>query len=217
MLANMFFVSNSRTALLMIPVLLILFAFKKLSARGAFFLFGIAAFIGIAAWYSSPFLRERVTALASEVHLYEAIDVQNSSGERIEFAKKSIGFVIEAPLIGHGTGSIHALFEKSSIGRTGAAGSATTNPHNQTFAIAIQLGLMGVVVLWAMWIAHLVMFRKSSLADWVGVMIVVQNIAGSLFNSHLFDFLQGWLYVIGVGVAGGMVLRQRATKVSSTA
>jgi hypothetical protein len=29
-----------------------------------------------------------------------------------------------------------------------------------------------------------------------------------LFNSYLFDFTEGWLYVMGVGVAAGMVLRQ---------
>jgi hypothetical protein len=39
--------------------------------------------------------------------------------------------------------------------------------------------------------------------------VVVQNIVGSAFNSHLFDFLQGWTYVVGVGVAGGMMLRAR--------
>jgi O-antigen ligase len=38
---------------------------------------------------------------------------------------------------------------------------------------------------------------------------VVQNIVSSLFNSHLFDFTSGWLYVFGVGVVGGMVLRQK--------
>jgi len=37
----------------------------------------------------------------------------------------------------------------------------------------------------------------------------VQNVVSSLFNSHLFDFTSGWLYVFGVGVIGGMVLRQR--------
>jgi O-antigen ligase len=37
----------------------------------------------------------------------------------------------------------------------------------------------------------------------------VQNIVSSLFNSHLFDFTSGWLYVFGVGVLGGMVLRQK--------
>jgi O-antigen ligase len=29
-----------------------------------------------------------------------------------------------------------------------------------------------------------------------------------MLNSHLFDFHEGWLYVLGVGVAGG-VLRGR--------
>ena len=61
-----------------------------------------------------------------------------------------------------------------------------------------------------MWIAHLLLFRGGGLAAWIGLVIVVQNIVGSLFNSHLFDFLQGWTYVFGVGVAGGMVLKRRA-------
>ena len=41
-------------------------------------------------------------------------------------------------------------------------------------------------------------------------MVVVQNMLTSLLNSHLFDFHEGWMYVLGVGVAGGMVLRARA-------
>jgi O-antigen ligase len=74
---------------------------------------------------------------------------------------------------------------------------------------AIQIGLVGAAVLWAMWIAHLFLFRGSDLASWIGLVIVAQNIVGSLFNSHLADFVQGWTYVFGVGVAGGMVLRAR--------
>jgi hypothetical protein len=38
---------------------------------------------------------------------------------------------------------------------------------------------------------------------------VVQNIFTSLFNSHIFDFHEGWMYVLGVGVAGGMALKGR--------
>jgi hypothetical protein len=37
-------------------------------------------------------------------------------------------------------------------------------------------------------------------------MVVLQNIFSSLFNSHLFDFHEGWMYVLGVGVAGGATL-----------
>jgi hypothetical protein len=34
---------------------------------------------------------------------------------------------------------------------------------------------------------------------------VTQNIMSSIFNSHLFDFYQGWLYVLAVGIAGGQL------------
>ena len=40
-----------------------------------------------------------------------------------------------------------------------------------------------------------------------GLLVVSYNVVSSLFNSHLFDFSQGWLYVFGVGITGGMVLR----------
>jgi len=78
--------------------------------------------------------------------------------------------------------------------------------------VAIQLGLVGVAVLIAMWIAHLALFREQTLIAWFGFIIVVQNIVSSQFNSHLFDFTQGWLYVFGVGVTGGMVLRSSQAK-----
>jgi hypothetical protein len=44
---------------------------------------------------------------------------------------------------------------------------------------------------------------------------VVQNIFTSLFNSHIFDFNEGWMYVLGVGVAGGMVLRTGSREAAS--
>jgi len=41
------------------------------------------------------------------------------------------------------------------------------------------------------------------------LIVVLQNIISSCFNSHLFDFTQGWLYVFAVGVLGGMVQGSR--------
>lgn len=217
MLASILFVATSRTALVVILVLLVLFAAKKLTSRGILVLLAATIVVGAVGWFSSPYLRFRTEAAWTDFQKYESSDEQNSSGERIEFAKKSIGFIREAPIIGHGTGSIHSLFIKSAVGQTGAASSATTNPHNQTFAVAIQLGLVGAGVLWAVWIAHLLLFRGNGLAEWIGLIIVVQNVVGSLFNSHLFDFAQGWVYVLGVGVAGGMTLKHRAAVASNAA
>jgi O-antigen ligase len=194
--------------LVTIVALLALFAVKNLKARGIALVFGGAVLIGATGWVSSQYLRDRTEAILTEIQNYEASGERTSSGERIEFWKKSIEFVRQSPVIGHGTGSIHSLFEKAAAGQTGTAGVAAANPHNQTLAVAIQLGFVGVIVLWAMWTAHLFLFRGNDLAAWIGLVIVTQNIVGSLFNSHLFDFVQGWVYVIGVGVAGGMAARR---------
>ena len=75
----------------------------------------------------------------------------------------------------------------------------------------LRLGLAGTVVLFAMWLSHVLLFRGEGLVAWAGLVVVTQNIVSSLFNSHLADFTQGWGYVIGVGVAAGMVLRQDRT------
>src|SRR6202043_2454790 len=85
--------------------------------------------------------------------------------------------------------------------------ATTVNPHSQIFAVAIELGTVGAAVLLAMWAAHVLLFRGTGLMAWIGTIIVVQNFLSSLVNSHLFDFGQGWLYVFGVGIVGGTVLR----------
>jgi hypothetical protein len=42
------------------------------------------------------------------------------------------------------------------------------------------------------------------LTAWIGTVVVVENVVSSLSSSHLFDFVHGWLYVLGVGIVGGM-------------
>jgi O-antigen ligase len=146
-----------------------------------------------------------------ELRGYLDANTASSTGEHLEFLKKSWNIVGQAPIIGHGTGSIADEFRRARIGETGAAGEALVKPHNQIFAVAIQLGLLGAAVLLAMWAAHLMLFRGGGLVAWIGAIIVLQNVVSSLFNSHLFDFSQGWLYVFGVGVAGGTVLNKRGS------
>src|SRR5262249_3844008 len=135
---------------------------------------------------------------------YRTTHVHNDVGDHIEFLKKSIAFVREAPVIGHGTGSIPELFQRSTVGQAGAAAIRSVNPHNQILAVAIQLGLIGATVLLVMWIAHYLLFRAAGLTTWIGTVVVIENVVSSMSSSHLFDFVHGWLYVLGVGIAGGM-------------
>src|SRR5262249_5087010 len=154
---------------------------------------------------ASPPLRERISGSMNEMRTYESGQVNSPTGLRIEYWKKSLGFIAEAPLIGHGTGTIPKLFQRDATPGT-LPELITTNPHNQTLAVAIELGLMGVIVLLAMWLAHLALFRGASLAARFGLLVVSYNVISSLFNSLPSIFGQGWLYVLGVGITGGMVL-----------
>lgn len=209
-LVNVVYVLPGRTELVVIPVLLLLFAARWLSVKGAAGLLAAGAVAGGLFLTFAPDLRDNVVRALHEVRSFTPQGERTRAGERLEFWRKSIGFVVDAPLIGHGTGSINAQFRKSAEGETSTmAGLVTANPHNQTFAVAIQLGLLGAVALFAMWFAHLALFRGDGVAAWLGLAIVAQNIVGSLFNSHLFDFTHGWGYVIGVGVAAGAALKQK--------
>ena len=204
-LANILLVLTSRTALVVVPVLLVVFVLTRLNWKHQFAIVAGAGVLVAVAWLDSPSLRDNVTTLVEEVQNFDPEGVGTRASLRLEFWTKSLDFIKSAPVIGHGTGSIPELFRRSAAGQSGVAAVAAANPHNQTLAVAIQLGLVGTALLWAMWLAHLWLFRSGGVAAWAGLVIVVQNITGSLFNSHLFDFTHGWLYVVGVGVAGGMV------------
>jgi hypothetical protein len=207
-LANMTFVVTSRTALGVVPFLVLLLGWRQFGWKGAVIACMAGAVLALGVWESSTYLRGRLIQTIQQTQAYRATDEGNATGEHIEFLKKSMTFVRSAPLIGHGTGSVADLFRRSALGETGAAGVATVNPHNQVFAVAIQLGLAGAAILLAMWTAHYFLFRITGWMAWIGTVVVVQNVLSSLVNSNLFDFTQGWLYVIGVGVVGGIVLRK---------
>jgi len=207
-LINVFYIATSRTYLVAIPVLLVVFGYRVYGWKGAIGLFAGFLVLAVAAWPSATFLRLRVGSFFDEIRLYQPTASPTPAGERLEYWRKSVGFMREAPVFGHGTGSIRDLFRHSVAGQSGMAAEIAANPHNQTLAVGIQIGLVGIAVLVAMWFAHLSLFRSGSFAAWVGLVVVSQNIIGSLFNSHLFDFTHGWLYVVGVGIAGGTVLKE---------
>ena len=204
--ANMLFVVSARTALVCMPVLLVLFASLHLSRRATRLLFAGVAVASLLAWTTSPYLRQRIADIGIE---YQAQDTSGiaSTAQRLTYWRKSIKFVAHAPLFGHGTGSIRQQFAQDAIGQTGLRAEVVNNPHNQTLNAAVQWGLVGVILLYAMWFAHAGLFPGKGPVAWIGLVVVVQNVVSSLLNSHLFDFHEGWMYVIGVGVAGGMSLR----------
>ena len=207
-IANIGYVATARTTLVVMLVMLLLFGWRQFGWKGATGAFLIGAVVASALWVSSPYLRWRVSLAAAQLQTHDAsnVNVSASVGLRLEYWKKSLALIAEAPVIGHGTGTIPQLFRRDATAQTVPA-LISTNPHSQILAVAIELGLVGTVALIAMWIAHFALFRGGTLVAWFGLLVVTSNVVSSLFNSHLFDFSEGWLYVLGVGIAGGMAAR----------
>ncbi|MGA7485353.1 MAG: O-antigen ligase family protein, partial [Xanthobacteraceae bacterium] len=205
-IANIGYVATARTTLVVMAALLTLFGLRRFGWKGGLAVAVIGPVVAGALWASSPYLRERVSLAVEQVETYGTSDVNTSIGLRLEYWKKSLALIAEAPVVGHGTGTIPQLFRRDATAET-IPTLLTSNPHSQILTVAIQLGVLGVGVLVAMWVAHFALFRGGTPAAWFGLVIVTYNVVSSLFNSHLFDFSQGWLYVFGVGLAGGMVLR----------
>jgi O-antigen ligase len=208
LVVNMMFVVVSRTALVTLPVMLAVFALLHLRWRTTVVALCAVALLGAAVWSASPQLRATVLKFFTD-YQQTAVNNESGMGSRLLYWQRSLQFFAEAPVIGHGTGSTRGLFERAVVGEVGARALVVSNPHNQTLNVAVQWGVIGVVVLYATWLAHLLLFRGDGLANWIGLLVVVQNVFTSLFNSHLFDFHEGWMYVLGVGVAGAMTLRAR--------
>jgi O-antigen ligase len=189
--ANMMFVVSARTALVYIPVLLVLFAILHLSRRAMVLLLAGALAAAALIWSTSPYLRNRVQAVAVEYQYYHVKNAPSSTGLRLEYWRKSLRFFANAPLLGNGTGSTEQLFERDAIGQNGASADVISNPHSQTLNVAVQWGLFGCVVLYAMWLCHLLLFRGENLSSWIGLLVVAQNVVSSLLKFASVRFPRG--------------------------
>ncbi|KRR09045.1 ligase [Bradyrhizobium jicamae] len=214
---TMAFIVASRSAMVTIPVMLVAVALVHMRPRNSLIVIGVMiALVGLL-WVTTTDLRWGAKRLLKDYQQYRTEQRVTSIGLRLEFWQKSLLFISEAPVIGHGTGSLPGLFKREATSYSkseSSAGSIISNPHNQTLNVAVQWGVIGVILLYATWLSHLLLFRGNDFVSWIGLLVVVQNMFTSLFNSHLFDFHEGWMYVLGVGVAGGMTLaaKQRGKK-----
>jgi len=208
-LINVGYIATGRTAIVAAIVLVFWLALKTANWRYALTtLLAGTALLG-ATYTTSPYLQGRLSAVVEEAKTYRPDQkAETSTAVRLEFWRRSLVSIAEAPWIGHGTGAIQQQFGKTSVGGTGLSAIVTNNPHNQTLATTLQLGVLGAILLWMMWLSHLWFFRGSDWLSLLGSVVVIQGIVGCLFNSHLADFTQGSLYVIGVGVIGGMLRRR---------
>jgi O-antigen ligase len=219
-LADIFLIYVSKTGAIMTAALLGLFLLQVEGWRRVL-LIAIPAVIviAVALWASAPAQR-KLAEMTSDINASQGtgngVQETVSTAARLDFWGKAVGFVKDAPVLGHGTGSIKPLYQSMEATKPSPYGEATPDPHNQTLHVVLQVGLVGGLLLWAMWIAHARLFLARDFASVIGQAIVLQNVIGSLFNSHISAVTQGMLYCLAAGLLGAVVRSTATTKPESS-
>jgi O-antigen ligase len=207
-LASIFVMQEGRTGQVVLPPLLILWSWQaflqgqRLRFGKAILVLGVAAVVGgLAVTYVAHNKMSRLAEVGSEIHDYEKRDEPTSVGLRFEFYRRSLSLISQRPMLGAGVGSVGALFREQASGQQGARGMESSNPHNEYFTIADQLGIVGLVaflvLMWQIW-------RQScNLRNLEGAFSAGYAVAfgiACLANSLLLDFPEGHMLVFLCGI-----------------
>jgi len=193
---NVVFLVKGATGYLTLSALIVLLAWERLGWRGtAYGVLGLAALYSVLVAVPSPF-QERVTLIQQEVQQWrtdEASAAVSSSGLRLEFYHNTLKIIAAHPLIGVGTGGFPRAYARQVEG----SGKTTThNPHNEFMNIGAQIGVIGLLVLiamfWKQW--QSAKDLDSPMEQALARGLVLAMVTGCMVNSLLLDHAEGLFY-----------------------
>jgi O-antigen ligase len=208
-LANIFIIYFSKTGVLVAAALAALFFARTNDWKRNLCVAASLAVVVAGVVLLSSNARLRISQIGTDIQAIESSSddakASISTASRMDFWRKAIEFIRQAPLLGHGAGSTKSLYAGTEADRPSPYGEAVPDPHNQFLAITIQTGLMGGALLILMWIVHFKAFLGDDLPCIFGQAIVLQNVLSSLFNSSISQVTQGTLYCLAIGLLAGLV------------
>jgi hypothetical protein len=139
------------------------------------------------------------------------IEVDNSIAYRIMLTKYGLAYLAQSPIVGHGPGSFHRLFEADS-------GRARVAAHNDFMSVAVETGLPGLglyvltlgAIVWALWRRRSTgILEADALVITALVALLVVNIGAAIHNPTYFVEIQLPIWIL-VGTALGIGDRARS-------
>lgn len=146
LLFYLYFINIERTGMLIFFVLMALTLIQKLKWKGVLYAIIIIPIIFISICFLSPKTHNRIMQIKHNIHaLYYSHDEKTSIGRRIIFLKTSLGLIKQKPLFGYGTGSFPYIYDTTHA-ITATEGQPLWDPHNSFIHIAVQIGLVGMMI-----------------------------------------------------------------------
>jgi O-antigen ligase len=170
----------------------------------------VGTLVVLGALILSPVMLAKLQLILSEGSAFFRQGAELSSvGARLSMWMNSLGFISEAPLLGHGVGSYRFLAEKVFLDPVMCSISCT-HPHNQLLFFMVEYGVFGIFIFGMFLHAFFLVlrfWRRRSLdvyavvAGVLTIFLVDSFINSPLWISSLRNFYIGMFSLIFIGYA----------------
>ncbi len=212
-MANTLFVLQGRTGHVVGIALLTLAIAWELPKRLRYAAVLLPFVLGGLLFVGSETVRDRAHQVANEVVAYvEHADNASSSGERLNFWRRSVQAIAERPLTGFGVGSFNREYNRLDAGRGNPQTFVVRNPHQEWLLWGVEAGVGGLLLFsWLMWS----MFRDARHGEprcaRAAVSVLAALAVACMLNSTLFDAAIGDFFCVTIGLLLALGLRSTTT------
>jgi len=186
---NLYFVAMGRTGQLLGLLMVLLYCFQHLNTRNSLILIAsLTIFVFLFINYSE--IGFRISEGFTNVLDYNFDDpeTETSMGKRLTFWKHSFTIIGESPWIGHGTGSFETEFKRIAT----ADQYVTKNPHSEFLALAVQMGIPGLLLFLGFLASQYPLSLKlDNDSKWLAQALLLTIAITSIFNSPMLDHTEG--------------------------
>jgi O-antigen ligase len=198
-LGDLFFVVQGRTGQLIIIGLILLFTFQRLGNIGRLVTLAIII-LSLALFISSSEKANRILEGVDNTQAYlkpAPKQKLSSMGLRYSFWNNSLKLIAEKPLFGHGTGSFSKEYQRIAVGER----RMTNNPHNEFLMVAVQLGLVGLLLYCGFFFSQYQGAMALPGADkWLAQGLLLSLVITSLFNTPFLDHTEGHWFAVMIAL-----------------
>ena len=196
-LVQIFCISGGRTGYLISAILFILFVWQKWHWKGLLVpLITLPIVFFVLMQVSWVFNNEVMTAERHLISYHDADVTNNSVGLRLTFFQNGLHLIKVHPVFGTGVGSFYNVYNKE-FGPTPQFPHGLNDPHNEYIATTVQMGIIGLGLLffmfWQQWRCSMTLSLSNR---WQARAMLIAFMVGATFDSFLFLSTTGYFFVL---------------------
>jgi O-antigen ligase len=201
-LGNVIFVMNGRTGHLVAIALISLALMWELPPSRRIWAGALPFLVLLAVGLGSATVRERMQTAAQELDSYTKIgSTDTSSGERLNYWRRSVESIVQHPVAGAGVGSWNAEYQRLDQGRGPVNAQNVRNPHQEFLLWGVEAGVIGLTLLCNILLAVWRDTRRMPVpVARATLSVLAALVIACMLNSSLFDATIGDFFCVALAL-----------------